>query len=63
MFEDELIKINGLKTLISNNYFSEKEFWEIWNKENYDKIKKQTDPKNIFRNLYNKTCKVNMGKE
>ena len=62
MFEDELIKINGLKTLISNNYFSEKEFWKIWNKENYDKIKKQTDPKNIFRNLYDKTCRASMGK-
>ena len=62
MFEDEIIKINGLKTLISNNYFSEKDFWKIWNKKNYDEVKKQTDPKNIFRGLYEKTCRASMGK-
>jgi len=62
MFEDEIIKINGLKTLISNNYFSENDFWKIWNKKNYDEVKKQTDPKNIFRGLYEKTCRASMGK-
>ena len=28
LLEEELIKLGGLKTLISNNYYSEDEFWE-----------------------------------
>ena len=61
MMEEELISIGGIKTLISNNYYSEKEFWKIWNKQNYDQVKRLTDPNNIFRDLYTKTCKTAMG--
>ena len=61
MIEKELYKIGGIKTLISQNYYTEEEFWNSWNKENYDKIKKRTDPNNIFRNLYEKTCRAAMG--
>ena len=53
--------IGALKTLISTNYFSEKEFWNIWNKDNYDKVKRITDPNNIFRNIYVKMCKTRRG--
>ena len=59
--EEELMKIGGIKTLISNNYYREEEFWATWNKENYDKVKKVTDPNNIFRDLYTKMCKTTMG--
>ena len=61
MMEEELMKIGGIKTLISNNYYREEEFWATWNKENYDKVKKVTDPNNIFRDLYTKMCKTTMG--
>ncbi len=61
MMEQELMKIKGIKTLISNNYYFEKEFWKIWNKKNYYKIKKITDPANILRDLYEKTCQASMG--
>jgi hypothetical protein len=61
ILEKGLMKIGGLKTLISNNYYSESEFWKIWNKDNYFKIKLKTDPKNIFRNLFEKTCRASMG--
>lgn len=63
VIEDELINIGGLKTLISNNYYTESDFWKTWNKENYYKVKRQTDPANIFRDLYTKTCKTMMGLE
>lgn len=62
IIEEELMKIRGLKTLISNNFYSEDEFWKVWNKKNYYKIKKITDPDNIFRDLYEKICKSSMGK-
>jgi len=61
IIEDELMEIGGIKTLISNNYYSESDFWKIWNKENYDKVKGKTDPNNIFRGLYTKTCRTIMG--
>ena len=59
--EEELSKIGGIKTLISNNYYSEEDFWNIWNKNNYDQIKQITDPDNIFRNLYTKMCRTTQG--
>jgi len=61
IIEDELMNIGGIKTLISSNYYSESDFWKIWNKENYDKVKRKTDPNNIFRDLYTKTCRTMMG--
>ena len=63
IIEDELVKIGGIKTLISSNYYSESDFWKIWNKKNYDKVKGKTDPNNIFRDLYTKTCRTTMGLE
>ena len=62
IIEDELMQIGGIKTLISSNYYSESDFWKIWNKENYDKVKVKTDPNNIFRDLYT-TCRTMMGLE
>lgn len=57
-FEDELREINGTKTLISYNYYDEQTFWSIWNKETYQAVKQLTDPNNLFRDLYTKTCRA-----
>jgi FAD/FMN-containing dehydrogenase len=59
--EDELLEVKGLKTLISYNYYDEEVFWRIWNKANYLAVKKVTDPHNIFRDLYSKTCRAARG--
>ncbi len=61
VLEDGLMKIGGLKTLISTNYYTEPDFWRIWNKKNYESAKRRTDPDNIFRDLYTKTCKTSQG--
>ena len=61
LMEEKLRELGGIKTLISHNYYGEDEFWQIWNKRNYDTIKARTDPKNLFRDLYTKTCKAAMG--
>lgn len=63
LIEDKLIEIGGLKTLITENYYSEEDFWKVWNKKNYDEVKRKTDPDNIFRNLFTKTCKTMRGLE
>jgi FAD/FMN-containing dehydrogenase len=61
IMEEKLLELGGLKTLISDNYYSEEEFWRIWNKQNYDRVKAVTDPDNIFRDLYTKTCRAARG--
>lgn len=61
LMEEELMRLGGIKTLISNNFYSEEEFWGVWNKQNFDTVKAQTDPQNIFRDLYTKTCKTMRG--
>jgi hypothetical protein len=61
ILENELMAVGGLKTLISTNHYSESDFWKIWNKDNYDQVKRQTDPDNIFRDLYTKTCPASRG--
>jgi len=63
LIEDELLKIGGIKTLISGNYYAEGDFWKTWNRENYQAVKRRTDPDNIFRDLYVKTCKTMRGLE
>jgi FAD/FMN-containing dehydrogenase len=61
LMEQKLLEIDGLKTLIAHNYYSEADFWKTWNRENYRKVKERTDPKNLFRDLYTKTCRVTQG--
>jgi len=61
LLEEGLMKLGGLKTLISTNYYSEPDFWKIWNQKNYATVKRRTDPDNIFRDLYTKMCKTTRG--
>ncbi len=61
VMEQKLIELGGIKTLISHNYYPEDEFWTIFNKPNYQAVKAITDPDNLFRDLYTKTCKAAMG--
>jgi len=50
--EDIVYELKGIKTLITYNYYDEEMFWNSYNKTTYDNVKKITDPKNLFRNLY-----------
>jgi len=61
--EEKLQQLNGCKTLISYNYYPEDEFWNIFHKRNFESVKQITDPHNIFRDLYQKTCKAAMGRD
>jgi FAD/FMN-containing dehydrogenase len=61
LIERKLRQLGGIKTLISHNYYTPDEFWKVWNKRNYFAVKQITDPNNVFRDLYTKTCKVAMG--
>jgi FAD/FMN-containing dehydrogenase len=63
LMEEKLRELNGVKTLISYNYYSEDEFWQIFHRENFEAVKAITDPDNIFRTLYQKTCRAAMGRD
>jgi len=63
LMEEKLKELGGVKTLISYNYYQEDEFWEIFNHKNFEAVKAITDPDNIFRTLYQKTCRAAMGKD
>jgi FAD/FMN-containing dehydrogenase len=61
--EEALVPLHGVKTLISHNYYEPAVFWTIWNRANYAAVKKLTDPHNLFRDLYSKTCRATHGLE
>lgn len=62
MMEEKLYEVRGIKTLIDHNEYPEGEFWKTWNKRTYDEVKARTDPDNVFRGLYEKTCRAVMGR-
>jgi len=59
--EEQLPKFNGIKALLSHNYYEPDAFWRIFNKANYAAVKRITDPHNLFRDLYSKTCRAARG--
>ena len=59
--EEKLRELGGIKTLISHNYYDEDEFWQIYHRGRYQAVKAITDPDNVFRDLYGKTCRAAMG--
>lgn len=54
LIEDKVFECNGFKTLIARNHYDRKTFWTIYSRKNYEKVKAITDPKNRFRDLYDK---------
>jgi len=60
--ERALAGFGGVKTLGSHNYYDEHEFWRTWNRPNYARVKRRTDPQNVLRDLYDKTCRASHGR-
>jgi FAD/FMN-containing dehydrogenase len=54
--EEELLRVNGIKALISYNYYARDVFWRIYDQAKYRAVKRITDPNNVFRDVYDKTC-------
>jgi FAD/FMN-containing dehydrogenase len=53
--DKKVLDLGGMQTLISHNYLTESEFWSVWNRATFDRVKARTDPNNLFRDLYEKT--------
>lgn len=54
LIEDKVRELGGIKSLYSNVYYSEEEFWKIFDKNHYDSLKSKYDPHQNLKNLYQK---------
>ena len=46
--------MGGLKSLYSDSYFDEDEFWSIYNRPAYEALKRKYDPNSVLPDLYHK---------
>jgi len=54
LIERQVTELGGIKSLYSESYFPEDEFWRIYDREAYDRLKARYDPQGVFGNLYEK---------
>jgi len=54
MVEKKVRDLDGMKSLYSDAYYSAEQFWEIYNQEEYFKLKNRYDPRGRFKDLYAK---------
>ena len=52
--EQEVRARGGIKSLYSDSYFTEKEFWDIYDRGAYDALKRRYDPAGALGDLYAK---------
>jgi len=58
--ERKVSEMRGIKSLYSDSYFPESEFWSIYGEAAYTELKKRYDPQAAFKNLYQK-CVLRQG--
>jgi FAD/FMN-containing dehydrogenase len=54
LIEEKVVELGGLKSLYSSSYYTEQEFWNIFNREKYSALKAKYDPQGKFLDLYSK---------
>ena len=54
LIEKKVTALRGNKSLYSNAYYTESEFWSIYNKPLYHALKNKYDPENKLNTLYDK---------
>jgi len=52
--ERKVAELGGVKSLYSDSYYPEEEFWRLYDKPAYDALKARYDPLRRFKNLYEK---------
>jgi len=56
--EHEVARLGGLKSLYSDSYYSEAEFWALHDRDAYAALKRAFDPGNALGDLYAKCCPI-----
>ena len=54
MIEKEVVRLSGVKSLYSSSYYTEDEFWAIYNKDVWQLLKNRYDPDKSLRTLFEK---------
>ena len=52
--ENQLKLLGGKKVLYAQSYYTKNEFWEIYDKNWYDNLRKKYLTKTVFPNIYEK---------
>jgi FAD/FMN-containing dehydrogenase len=52
--EEKVIALGGMKSLYSDSYFTPDQFWKIYNKPDYDRLKQKYDPHGALKDIYRK---------
>ena len=52
--EEQVIELGGMKSLYSDSYFTPEQFWQIYNKPEYDGLKRRYDPTDRLKDIYRK---------
>jgi FAD/FMN-containing dehydrogenase len=55
LIERKVRELGGIKSLYSDSYFTEDEFWAVYNRPAYAALKQRYDPAGVLRDLYAKT--------
>lgn len=58
LIEKEVKRLGGVKSLYSTVHYPKKEFWELYNGEEYFALKQKYDPSGRFLTLYEKCTKA-----
>ena len=54
MIEQRVRELRGLKSLYSDSYYTEEEFWSLFDREAYRRLKARYDPRSALPDLYAK---------
>jgi FAD/FMN-containing dehydrogenase len=52
--EEKVAELGGMKSLYSDSYYSEEQFWKLYDKSTYDRLKQKYDPKQQLKNIFAK---------
>ena len=52
--ERKVAELGGVKSLYSDSWYPEDEFWRLYDREVYDRLKRRYDPERRLRDLYEK---------
>lgn len=59
--EKKAVDLDGYKSLYSDSFYSEEDFWRIHSKSAFAQLKAKYDPKKAFKNLYEKCVQRSSG--
>lgn len=57
LVERKIVELGGIKSLYSDSYFTEDEFWQLYGREAYEALKAKYDPERRLADIYRKCVK------